>query len=241
MTASLLYRHNAFASVNLTFGFKAYNTPGIQPTFTGGAEVILNANDRARFNFGYRREDVIHNQFAIIQATQADVFFAGASTRITRDLEASAGGRFLLYTDGNMQAIGNADLSYTILRKPGTLKVGVGGVTVFTKNQSQETYENGELASVKYPYWTPNNYFQAVASLAWDQSLAPDAYAGQRELSYGGRLWASYDTTENFLVGLELHLRWEIVRNLILEAAGNIQRSQDWNAASATIGATCRF
>jgi len=238
---SALYRANSFASFDLSFGFKGYNSPDIPNTFTGAALVNLNLWDRAMVTLGYQRQDVITNQFNLQDGTQTDSLVAGFQFQPARNWDASLGGKLLFYNDNNTQFIGNARLAYAFVTKPGRLTGAIGLIGMQTQHESQENFIDGELASIRHPYWTPQGYLQGYASVGWEQNLAPASYAGQNELSYGLQFITSTDSTSNFLLGGEARIRWEIVRNLILQAAGSIQRSKEWNGASATISASYRF
>ncbi len=235
------YRHNEFASLNLGFGYRAYNQREAQNTFTGSAELVLTPTDRVRIGLAYLREDVLRNQFNILQGTQANVLQASLHLGLTDNLELTTVGRALLFSDQNTQGQITAAAAYTLLRKPGLLRAQLGGTGIWTARQSQEIYHRDRLVDVIYPYWTPGQYGQGFATLTWSQNLSPEAYTGQNELSYSASFLTSLDTSANFLVGGELSLRWEVVRNLILEAAASIQRSQQWNSARGTLSADYRF
>jgi tetratricopeptide (TPR) repeat protein len=235
------YRAADWVSFQGSFGYKAYNQGGAKNTFTGGAGAEFNYLDRVRIGLAYLREDIVRNRFNIPQGTQADVFQITLATNPLRDWSTETFGRMLFYNDNNTQGQIGGSVAWTMLRNPGVLQARIGGLGMWTAKESRDVFADGELVDVIYPYWTPGQYGQGFVALSWSQNLAPEAYAGQRELSYRLGLLASMDTTSNFLVGGELALRWEVVRNLILEAAATMQRSQQWNGAFATFSADYRF
>lgn len=239
--AALRYRHNELLSASVRFGVKAYNQPGAPTTFTGGVDLLFNAWDRARIALGFSREDIVKNRFNIIQGTQADVIRIAAESDITTRLRTTAAAQGLRYSDSNLQGIVAASVSYSILKTPGDLAIGAGALGMWTEKQSEEFYLAGELSDVRYPYWTPSQYGQGAVSLRWQHDLAPNAFAGQNELSYGAAILGSFDTTSNLLLGAEIYLRWEVVQNFIFEAAASMQRSRSWNGSQATVNAEYRF
>jgi len=240
-TIDALIRYNEMLSFRAGFGMKIYNDLIPSPLFTGNISATVNAWDRATFFVGYDRRNIIHNVYDLEQGIQADVLTLTASSRLTRRLDATVQNELLFYSDSNIQNVTSGTVAYTLLRKPGTLRAAISGVSIFTNRQSEDIFEGSEVVDVRYPYWTPNSYLQGVASLSWNQDLSPRAFAGQKELSYRAKILASADTTSNILVGGELGIRWEIVRNLIFEAAASIQRSQSWNGSEVTVSTDYRF
>jgi hypothetical protein len=219
--------------LSLDYTFKGYSTRSLRDTNTGGAALAFQPWSALTLATSYRREDVLHNRYNFSQATQADVARISGRADATRWLELSADAALWRYTDDNLQLDAGATAGFVLARKPGKLVAELRGRYLTTQWQSESVFTSGEETNVIHPYWTPRDYFRGTVALLWEQSLSLDAAIGQNEFSYHAGVQTSLDTDANPSVGFGAGLRWDIVRNLLLDVSGTIERSPEWNGASA--------
>jgi len=237
-TIEALLRINNALSVSGFITAMGYNQSSAKSNITAGLDAAWKATSKLELGAGLGRENVVHNEQNITQGTQVDVIRASAKYKVNPYIVTSVGARMLRYTDNNLQAEATAKVEGTIIKKPGELKVSAAALGINTQHQTVYGTNQGK---VKYPYWTPKKYLQATAALSWEQNLAPYAFAGQNELSYGAQVFVSYDTTDNLLLGAGAHIRWEAVRNLIIEAGVLTERSKAWNGCNAYLSTEYKF
>lgn len=237
-TIEAILRINKKLSMNGYVTLMKYNQNSAKSNVTGGINVVWKASDKFEIGAGVGRENVIHNSQNIIQGTQADIISANAKYKANPYINAYVGGKLLRYSDNNMQIEGIAQIEGAIIKKPGELKVAA---SILGLNTQYESTSSTGQNRIKYPYWTPTKYVQGSATLSWEQNLAPHSFAGQNELSYGAKVFISYDSTNNLLLGAGAHLRWELIKNLVLEAGIKTERSKAWNGGNAYLSSEYRF
>lgn len=232
------YRISRDLAISGEFTSKAYNQD-IQPTFSGNVFGKY-SQDWGSVELGVSQEDVLHNEYAFFQKTQGTNLLARVNFQADR-LEMSLANRGTYFSDNNLQLESVLRANWTLIRNPGTFKIGVGGSYLDSQFVTVETIDEEELSKVKYPYWTPKNYLRGTIYLDWEQNLSRNSFSGQKELSYALALFSSFDNDNNLLVGGGVALNWEIRQNWRLQAATNVERSAAWNGASLTLTSSIKF
>lgn len=232
---------NELLSLSGSFVYKHYNQRGVPDTFGGSAAIAFNVWDYASLTAGYERADVIHNRFGILQGTQADSLQLGATSFLNHWTELNALATYRRYTDDNDAFEGRADAGILLLDHPTTLELTIGGEFRTTRSQSLPVYQDGQETDLIHPYWTPQNYFRGFASLEWRHDLSRFFFAHAEQHYYLARLRGSYDTDSNPSVGVDLGWHLDFARHWTLELTGSVERSPQWNGASAWSSLLYRF
>ena len=233
---------NEWLSASAHYAFKAYTDPALAPTNTGGADVSVNLDDYATLTLGYAREDEIHNRFSLFQGTQADNFALEARSVPLRQLELTT--KFVLrrYTDANWQQDVKADIGILLLDHPHSLKLVFTGQYLNTEHQSIFlTDAAGQTTDVIHPYWTPRTYFRGLIGLEWRQDLARDFFAGAPRHYYGLVVRGGTDTTRNNSISFAAEYLIDLAERWTFQAQIGVERSPQWNGASAFSSLSYRF
>lgn len=240
-TALVEWRVNPRLSLALDYTSKNYVNADLQGTHTGGFTLTATPWDGALLIARLGREDVLHNAYNFTQRTQADLARVSFQTPVNRWLEVSGDVGLRRYTDDNLQAEAGAGVGIVIVRYPGKLVAEIKGRYLTTEKESVTEFANGRESNVIHPYWTPRNYARGAVGLTWEQSLKRRGSPAANDLSYRVGAQAGIDTDNNPSIALSASLRYEIVRNLILELSGNVERSPQWNGANAAVSLNYGF
>lgn len=232
---------NKYLRANGSFVYKNYTAQGIKDTLSGTASLTFNAWDYATITAGYERADVIHNEYGILQGTQADSLVVNAKSQINHWLDMRATGAWRFYNDNNSGVEALLTVGVLLLDHPTTLRLSGGVEYRNTSHLSESVFRDGQLADVVHPYWTPQNYLRGIMALEWKQDLSKQFFANAEAHWYALRLTGSYDSTANPSVGFQAEWNIDIARNWTLSLLGGIERSPQWNGASAWSSVTYRF
>jgi tetratricopeptide (TPR) repeat protein len=240
-TATVDYRIAASWRVNLNYTFKNYFTPAVRDTHTGGALLAFNPSKALGISASYQHEDALTNRYNFTQGTQTDTGRISFESQPLSFLELSGGAQLRGYSDGNLQFGADGGAGFVLLQAPGKLVAELRGQYLTTQHESVSEFTDSEETNVIHPYWTPRNYFRGSLGMNWEQSLRPAGAAGQNELSYRAGVKGSLDTDGNPAIAFDAALRCEIVRNLLVDLGGWIERSQQWNGATASVSVAYAF
>jgi predicted Zn-dependent protease len=222
---------------------KSYYDRDLPDTLTGFARVGVNAWDWAQFSFGYSRQDVLHNRFALQQGTQSDNLELGLYTPFNHWLDVETRAELARYDDGNEGVWVQATPSLLLLDHPHTLRLR--GLFEYrdTRKVSEFVFEGAtpEPADILYPYWSPQDYFRGQAVLEWRHDLSRDFYHGAELHYYALRLRGGSDTTDNPGIAGEAEWHFEFAERWMVEIKGTIERSREWDGESLWFSARCRL
>ncbi|MDD5199282.1 MAG: tetratricopeptide repeat protein [Terrimicrobiaceae bacterium] len=240
-TATVDYRIAASWRVNLNYTFKNYTTRSLRDTHNGGAALAFNPSKALGLYASYQHEDALTNRYNFTQSTQSDTGRLSFESQPLHCLEVSGSAFLRGYSDQNLQFGADGGAGLVLLRDPGKLVTELRGQYLTTQHQSESEFTDGEETNVIHPYWTPRNYFRGSLGVNWEQSLRPAASADQNELGYRAGVRGSLDTDGNPAIAFDAALRCEIARHLLVDLGGQIERSPQWNGATASVSVAYAF
>lgn len=232
---------NEYLSASGSFVYKNYNKRGIEDTFGGSARLTFNAWDYVKLGAAYLHEDVIHNIYGIEQGTQSDSIELSANSWLNHWFEIDGLAAYRHYNDNNNAFESRLTAGAIVLDHPTTLKLLAGGEFRDTEKESKPIFDDGEQVNVIFPYWTPQNYFRGIVSIEWRHDLAKFFFADAELHYYALRVSGSYDTDSNPSIGFEGEYRFDFLQRWSFHVIGGLERSPQWDGASAWSSLTYRF
>ena len=207
----------------------------------GAGQVWFRAWDYLRIGLGWSREEVLANAFALDQATQADTWWLGLSSRISKRLEASLRLRRLDYNDGNQGVWHGLEASYLLALAPRQLKLWLDVDYRDHEQDTREIYAQGRLSDMVHPYWAPQNWWGGVLGLLWRHDLAPPRYGGAPRHFYELGLAVTDDNEAN--PGWQAQAAWhcELAQGWDAQLKGALYRSRQWDAGGVWLSLGYRF
>lgn len=224
---------NAYFKYNLRWTRKYYEDSKYPDSHTGLATFWFNLRDYAHLGLGYERTDEIYNYYGIQQGTQADRFWVGLNSFITRKLEMKAQSQYISYNDSNSGHWHSLFLGYWLTDHPRVLKLALRGDYRDSLRTNRYLFNGTNLMDIIYPYWTPKNYLGGALIIEWYHDISKFFFCGSDLHFYDLRLILGSDTTGNNIWGLEAEWNYEFRKHWSFNLKGMIQRSSQWNANAA--------
>lgn len=232
---------NEYLTGAVSWTNKQYVQRGLSPTNTGFAQLWLNLRDNARLGVGYERTDELYNIFGIKQGLQADSFWLGVSSYLTRNLELKGKAQHLNYSDENSGQWYSISAGYSFTDHPRILKLTLSGEYRNTEKDSIYYYTGNELTDITHPYWTPQDYFGTTALLEWNHDLSKHFFCGSELHYYALRLGGGTDTDDNPAFHVEGEWHYEFRNHWSVGIKGLLHNSSQWDASGAWVTIRYRF
>lgn len=224
---------NEYVTGAVSWTNKQYTQSGVSSTNTGFGHLWFNLEDYARLGVGYDRTDELYNLFGVKQALQADSFWVGASSYLTRNLEVKGKAQYTNYNDGNAGQLYSMSAGYGFTDHPRILKLTLSGEYRDTEHGNSFQYQGSQLMDITHPYWAPRNYFATAALLEWYHDLSKNFFCGGELHSYALRVGVGTDTDDNPSVRLEGEWHYEFSDHWTVEVKGLLHDSRQWDATGA--------
>ncbi len=232
---------NEIVSGAASWTHKEYAKNNISSTDAGFARLGLNLWDYARLGMGYERSDELYNIFGVKQSVQADSFWVGASSYLTRYFEVQSKAQFMSYNDGNEGRLLTLGAGYAFTDHPRIVKLTIAGEYRDTDHDNIFLFRGSELVDIIHPYWAPQDYLAATAILEWRHDISQYFFCGSELHFYDLRLGIGTDSDDNPSVKLEGEWRYEFKDHWAIGVKGLIQRSEEWDANGAWATIRYRF
>ncbi len=210
-------------------------------SLTGGAGMWLNAMDFARFGFGYRRSEEYVNGYALDQDIQSDRVWAALEANPWRRLNLRLGYEQLIFSDDNQQRLVEGAAKLLLTDHPYELALEGSLTHRHTTAISEYVYDDERLTDIIHPYWTPQNYLAAVATLRWRHDLSDFLFCGAQKHHYELALSAGTDTNDNPYVRGSLAWHWEFLEHWTWDLEAMLHQSRQWEGRSLNMGLAYRF
>ncbi|MFO7870192.1 MAG: hypothetical protein R6V03_02030 [Kiritimatiellia bacterium] len=212
-----------------SLALKDYLNDGIDDTRTGHIECSANVRDWAKLTLRRERTDELYNKFGLEQNTQADSWVLKGHSFLTRDLEMTATGQIMDYSDGNRGEQVYANLAYSLTDHPRILKAAVFGETRDTDHETEYVDADGTLTDVVYPYWTPVDYQAWGIMLEWRHDISPIFARGTDHRYYDVLVTLRDDSEENPTVEIKGQLHVEFRKRWLIGCELALIRSEQWD------------
>jgi len=220
---------------------KDYRDEALEDKNLGYGRLWINLKDYARLGLGYERTDELYNDFGIRQGIQADQWWAGLSSHLTRRLEVEAEGRAIRYTDDNDGSRITLKAGYAFTDHPRIFKITGTGEYRDTKHGNVYHYRGAELVDITHPYWTPEDYYGATLTLEWYHDVSSLFVCGSELHFYDVRLSFGTDTEHNPAVRLEAEWHYEFRDRWTVNLKGLLHSSEEWDANGLWMTLQYRF
>lgn len=220
---------------------KDYRDQGLDTRNTGHARLWANLRDAAKVGVGYERTDELYNLFGLEQGIQADAWWLGISSHITRKLELRGKARYLSYNDHNTGRHYLLEAGYALTDHPRLFKVAGFVEHRDTEKQNAYHYQGEELVNITHPYWTPEDYYTGGIRLEWRHDLSEILLCRSKTHEYNLELTLATDTEHNPSVQLAGGWHWDFLDEWALEVQGLIHRSDLWDAEGLWANISYRF
>jgi len=230
---------------NLTGGAgwtrKSYGDAGPGNTDTGYGRLSFNVRDHLLLSGGWEKGEEAPNGFALRQGIRKDTWWISGSSRLTRRLDIEAKLSALEYSDDNGGTQARLSAGYEFTDHPRVFKVILSGEYRDTREGNGYSYSGGQLADIRHPYWTPQNYTAGGITLEWRHDLSQLFFCGAELHYYDIRLSFGTDSESNPSARLEADWNYDFAERWTLGAGGMIHRSGEWNAEALTAFLRYRF
>jgi tetratricopeptide (TPR) repeat protein len=222
---------NPFIKGEASWTHKQYDNADVSTRDTGHANLWLNLKDYAHFGAGYERTDELYNYFGIKQGAQADSWWAGVRSDITRRFEINGKMRFIRYNDSNDGQHHFLSAGYAFTDHPKIFKTTMTGEYRDTKHENIFTYSGSNLIDITHPYWTPKNYTGAGVTFEWYHDYSRLFFCGNELRFYDIKVSFGADSENNPSVKLEGEWHHEFYEHWTISLKGMIHSSPQWNAS----------
>ncbi len=220
---------------------KWYDDGGPGETLTGRFNTSLNLDDYAQIGLGYRRSEEYANTWALEEDIQADRLRASITAIPMRQIELGLGYEQIFYNDDNDQHMLEGRVKLLLSEHPQTLSLAANVEYRHTAEESQYIYQEAELLDIIHPYWTPQHYRAAGATLEWRHDLSEFFFCGAPLHYYDLKLSAGSDSDDNPYVRSSVEWHYEFLEHWTWYLEGMIHSSEQWRARSAAMGLSYRF
>jgi tetratricopeptide (TPR) repeat protein len=220
---------------------KRYDSASLGNKETGYGTLWYTANDRLKLGAGYARTDELYNYFGINQGVQADRYWIGFKSDITRKLEISGRGEYINYTDSNSGVFFGLTTGYALTDHPRIFKISAAGEYRNTRYDNEYIYTGSDLTNIIHPYWAPRDYFAASIIFEWQHDLAKLFVCGTGQHYYDIKVSFGTDTENNPYAKLEGEWNFEFVKHWLVGLKGMVHTSPEWNATGAWAFVRYRF
>ena len=209
---------------------KRYDSGDFATKDTGYGSLWFNVHDIFRFGAGYARTDELYNYFGIDQGIQADRFWAGFHSDITRKLEIDGKAEYINYTDSNSGSFLGMSAGYAFTDHPKIFKVTVSGELRNTLHDNEYVYRNGSLVNIIHPYWAPRDYSAAGLVLEWYHDLSKLFICGGEKHFYDIKASFGTDSENNPYARAEGEWNYEFIKHWMVGIKGMVHTSPEWDA-----------
>lgn len=197
---------------------------------SGNAHLWLNLKDYLKIGIGFDRMDIFDNDFSIQQETQADAWWFGITSNLTRQLDISATGKYLSYSDDNYEKRGELSVGYAFTDHPKIFKTTLKAEYRDTREANIFQYQGEDLIDIIHPYWTPDEYLEGGISFEWYHDLSKLLFCGSQRHFYDIVVSLGQNSDQN--PSMELSLKWhlEFNQHWMVNVEGLVHRSGEWDA-----------
>ncbi len=224
---------NSFLTAEASWTHKQYDSSSLGNKDTGYGTIWLNAHDRLKIGAGYSRTDELYNYFGIDQGIQADRYWIGFRSDVTRRFELYGRGEYINYTDSNSGAFFGLTAGYALTDHPRIFKISAAGEYRDTRHDNEYVYRDGNLMNIIHPYWAPRDYFAGSIIFEWRHDLAKIFICGAGQHYYDIKASFGTDTENNPYAKLEAEWNIEFTKNWLVGLRGMVHTSPEWNATGA--------
>lgn len=223
---------NEFVSANISATYKTYFRE-FEPTFTSRNWISFNFFDYFQATLGCNKEDEIYNYFSLEQGTQSINTWITILSNITRYWSIGGTYQWYFYNDNNKQIHLNLISEYQLTNDPNILKLIIQGNYRNASHQSISIVNGINLIDVIYPYWTPDNYYSASATIEFRKDYRQIAYCEGPQRYLDLKITGEIDSVNN--PSLEGIVEWKHDFNCHwgINLKALIHRSKEWNAEGA--------
>jgi tetratricopeptide (TPR) repeat protein len=250
-----VYNHRTYGATGFTFGFhgvfneyvrgeanwtyKDYANNEMSDRSTGKAGMWLNLKEYVHIGGGYERTDELYNYFGLKHGVQADNWWLGARTNITRRLDLDGKARFISYNDNNEGKHYYLAFGYAVTDHPKEFKVTLSGEYRDTQHENTFTYNGNDLTDIAYPYWTPRNYTGTAITFQWRHDYSKLFFCGNELRFYDLRASFGSDSENNPSVKIEGEIHHEFSKRWTVGLKALWHSSPQWDANG--LWATLRY
>lgn len=197
--------------------------------------------DRLDLGIGFDRSDVAVNEFGLRDGTQADTLWLSLDVPFSRRFRVR--GRFgdTGYSDGNRATERSWSAGYALTEYPEIFRLLLSGEFRDTKRKSVYLYRNGNLENIRYPYWTPRNYWGRGLTLQYWRDVSRLRIARADHSWLDLRYTIGDDSIPNPSGRWEAAWHWEFRDRWSLELRASRHDSRDWDARDFSFLIGCRF
>lgn len=228
-------------SGDFSWTHKRYDSDSLGNKETGYGTLWYTAHERLKVGAGYARTDELYNFFGIDQGIQADRFWIGFRSDITRNFELYGRGEYINYSDSNSGTFLGFTAGYALTDHPRVFKISAAGEYRNTRHNNEYIYRDGNLVNIIHPYWAPRNYGAGSIIFAWYHDLAKFSFCGAGQHFYDIRVSFGSDTEDNPYARIEGEWNFEFTKHWLVGLKGMVHSSPEWNATGAWALVRYRF
>lgn len=222
-----------FVKGEASWTHKIYDSSDLGTKDTGHGTLWFNIHDRFSVAAGYARTDELYNFFGIEQGIQADRFWAGFHSGITRKFEIDAKAEYINYTDSNSGSFFGLSAGYAFTDHPRVFKIILSGEFRNTRHDNEYIYRNGFLTNIIHPYWAPRDYSAGSVIFEWRHDLSKLFICGSEQHYYDIKASFGTDSENNPYAKLEGEWSYEFKKHWMAGIKGMVHSSPEWNATGA--------
>ena len=241
-----VFTHRRYGATGFTFGlngvfneyvrgdaswtYKDYANDEISDRNTGKANLWFNLKEYVHIGAGYERTDELYNYFGLKHGAQADNWWLGARTNITRRLDLDGKTRFISYNDNNEGTHYSLALGYAVTDHPKIFKVTIAGEYRDTQHENVFTYNGSNLADIVHPYWTPKNYTGTTVTFQWRHDYSKLFFCGNELRFYDLKASFGTDSENNPSAKIEGEIHHEFSKRWTVGLKALWHSSPQWDA-----------
>lgn len=214
---------------------------GPEETLIGQINILLNLDDYLKVGLGYRRSEEYANTFAMEDDVQADRLRASLTVSPHRQLEMGLGYEQIYYTDSNDQQMADGRIKLFLNDHPHTLSIEANVEYRHTNEVDRYIYQGDTLLDIVHPYWTPQHYYTAGATLEWRHDISKFYFCGSPLHYYDLKLTGGSDSDGNPFFRGSAEWHWEFREGWTWDIAGISHYSEQWRSQSLVTGLSYQF
>lgn len=221
---------NPFFKASASWTYKRYTNNELSDRNTGYGNLWFNIKEYAHVGAGYERTDELYNEFGIQQGLQADSFWLGVRSDLTKSLEVEGKTKALWYNDSNSGQHHFLAAKYAFTDHPKIFKITLSGEYRNTKHENLYVYQGTNLINIIHPYWTPKNYTGTGITLEWYHDYSRLFFCGNQLRFYDIKVSLGADSENNPSARIEAEWHHQFYNHWTIGIKGMLHSSPKWDA-----------
>lgn len=208
---------------------------------SGYFHLFFNIYDYMKLQGMFDQENKIDNYFGLKHGTQFRRILVKTFIPIKNIIDIDGSIRFYYFNDKNKMQYHNLNIDLHIVNNPVLFKLSFLGEYRDTRKQNVYIYDGNDLVDIKYPYWTPDEYWAYRVAIDLIGDFSKIKFCGNEKRYYMLDIKVGNDTENNPTVIVDGLLHYEFYKHWAMEIKGLVHRSTLWNSEEVKAEIQYRF